>query len=104
MDVSRETYIESKHEGGITGLVLDNNDSRYLLASSSDSSFAAYDTTLSCSSEDAPQCLFRVDRGSRDGHAFAVTTAIWYPVDTGLLVTGSADNTVKASDSCLEIC
>ena len=95
LDISKETYIESKHEGGLSGLCLDHNESRYLLASASDSSFAAYDTTVSCSPDEGSQCLFKVDRNSPDGHAYAVTSAIWYPVDTGLLVTGSADNTVK---------
>ena len=97
LDVSKGTYIESRHEGGLTSLTLDNNESRYLLASASDSSFAAYDTSISSleTSEEDPQCLFKIDRNSPDGHAFAVSSAIWYPVDTGLLVTGSADNTVK---------
>lgn len=39
--------------------------------------------------------VFKVDRG-RVGHAFTVSSVVWYAIDTGLFVSGSFDKTVKA--------
>ena len=39
--------------------------------------------------------VFKVDRG-RVGHAFTVSSVVWYAIDTGLFVTASFDKTVKA--------
>lgn len=41
------------------------------------------------------RAAFRLDRGSPDAHKYSVTCAAWYPIDTGLFVTGSFDQEVK---------
>lgn len=53
--------------------------------------------TEGCSEHKA---LFKVDRSNPDCHKFSVTTAVWYPVDTGMFVTGSFDHEVKVN--CLQ--
>ena len=84
------------HEGGLTWLALDNVESRYLLASAADGSVAAYDTPyLSSASRPQKQLLFKLGRNSPGGHRFTVAGVTWYPIDTGLFVTGSFDQSVK---------
>lgn len=45
------------------------------------------------------ESLFVIDKQHERGHKFAVSSAIWYPVDTGLFVTGSFDHYVKVWDT-----
>ena len=37
----------------------------------------------------------QVSRGAAGAHTFTVSTALWYPVDTGLFVTASLDQRVQ---------
>ncbi|CAL8467874.1 g7412 [Coccomyxa elongata] len=111
LQVSAEKGIESSHKGGLNSLELDSIDHRYLLGAASDASVAAYDVqegtpqvvgrqsqhiTEGCSEHKA---LFTVDRSNPDCHKFSVTSAVWYPVDTGMFVTGSFDQEVKIWDT-----
>ncbi|CAN8291204.1 unnamed protein product [Cochlearia groenlandica] len=43
--------------------------------------------------------IFTVDKQHENGHKYAVSSAIWYPIDTGLFVTGSYDHYVKVWDT-----
>ncbi len=43
------------------------------------------------------KAIFSVGKGARGAHKYSVSGVLWYPVDTGLFVTGSFDNDVKAS-------
>lgn len=43
--------------------------------------------------------LLRVPRSHPGAHRYQVTCATWYPVDSGLFVSGSADNDVKVWDT-----
>ena len=46
----------------------------------------------------APQthkAVFSIAKGRRGAHKFGVSGVFWYPVDTGLFVTGSFDHDVK---------
>lgn len=74
---------------------LELTEYRYLLGAATDSSFAIYDTAHASNFQDSPCCVCKVDRTSRHGHKFSVSCAIWYPVDSGLFVTGSYDRDVK---------
>lgn len=41
----------------------------------------------------------RIERRSPQSHRFLVSCVAWYPVDTGLFVTGSFDQEVKLWDT-----
>lgn len=43
--------------------------------------------------------VFVVDKQHRQGHKYAVSSAVWYPIDTGLFITGSYDHYVKVWDT-----
>ena len=43
------------------------------------------------------KAIFSVGKGARGAHKYSVSGVLWYPVDTGLFVTGSFDHDVKAS-------
>lgn len=43
--------------------------------------------------------LFTIKRSHPAAHRYQVTSLVWYPVDTGLFVTGSADQDVKVWDT-----
>ena len=38
---------------------------------------------------------FKLDRSNPDSHKYSVTAACWYPIDTGMFVTGSFDQEIK---------
>ena len=87
--------------GGLTWLDIDASESRYLLASTVDSSVVLYDSIRPSSQAtdiDQQHCaLGKVDKNSPGGHKFCVSCVAWYPVDTGLFVTGAYDNSIKVS-------
>ena len=39
----------------------------------------------------------KIDRNSPEGHKYSVSCVSWYPVDSGLFISGSYDNTIKVS-------
>jgi DNA excision repair protein ERCC-8 len=41
--------------------------------------------------------VFKVERRSPEAHRYSVSCVAWYPVDTGLFVTGSFDQDVKVA-------
>ncbi|KAI9201337.1 hypothetical protein LWI28_021791 [Acer negundo] len=40
-----------------------------------------------------------VDKQHEQGHKYTVSSAIWYPIDTGLFITGSHDHYVRVWDT-----
>lgn len=79
-------------------------EQRYLLSCASDASVAVYDVQRATGHEGdgliaKHKPLFVVDKRHEQGHKYAVSTAIWYPVDTGLFVTGSYDHRVNVWDT-----
>ena len=49
------------------------------------------------------KALFSIAKGARGAHKYSVSGVFWYPVDTGLFVTGSFDHDVKVCNgvTCL---
>lgn len=90
--------VESVHNGGLTWLSLDTVEQRYLLGSATDGSVAAYDTVAPKDPKGRKRCLFSVDRRLPGAHKYSVSGVTWYPVDTGVFVTGSQDHDVKVSN------
>ena len=79
-------------------------EGRYLLSGASDGSAALFDIQHATEYEGGGMVakhnsLFVVDKQHENGHKFAVSSAIWYPVDTGLFITGSFDHCVKVWDT-----
>ncbi|KAK8465391.1 hypothetical protein PHAVU_009G071700 [Phaseolus vulgaris] len=106
LQLANHKDIVSPHKGAINSLQIDSTEGRYLLSAASDASVAVYDVQRSASaaSEAAAafskhRCLFVVDKQHRQAHKYAVSTAIWYPIDTGLFVTGSYDHHINVWDT-----
>ncbi|XP_020088188.1 DNA excision repair protein ERCC-8-like isoform X4 [Ananas comosus] len=82
---------------------VDLTEGRYLLSGASDGSAAVYDIQHTTDYDGGliakHKNLFVVDKQHNHGHKFAISTAIWYPIDTGLFITGSFDHHVKVWDT-----
>lgn len=79
-------------------------EGRYLLSGASDAATAVYDIQRATEYKGGGlvayhKSLFTVDKNHDHGHKFAVSSAIWYPVDTGLFVTASVDTYIKVWDT-----
>ncbi|KAF5179693.1 Wd repeat-containing protein atcsa-1 [Thalictrum thalictroides] len=104
LELSNYKEILSAHKGAINSLQVDLTDGRYLLAGASDGSAAVYDVQCAASYEGnglvaKHEKIFVVDKQHEQGHKYAISSAIWYPIDTGLFVTGSYDHYVNVWDT-----
>lgn len=94
----------SAHNSGINSLQIDCTEARYLLAGAADGSVGVYDTQQPTFMDSAikvakHEALFTVDKSVPQGHIYSVTCVQWYPVDTGLFVTGSFDKKINLWDT-----
>nr|GEW94751.1 DNA excision repair protein ERCC-8-like [Tanacetum cinerariifolium] len=85
-------------------LEVDLTEGRYLISGASDASLAVYDTQRATEYEGGGliakhKPILLVDKQHQNGHKYAISTAIWYPVDTGLFVTGSYDHHINVWDT-----
>lgn len=83
---------------------VDLTEGRYLLAGASDGSAAVYDIQHSTDYEGGGRIakhrsLLVVDKQHAHGHKFSISSVVWYPVDTGLFITGSFDHRIKVWDT-----
>ncbi|KAM7266480.1 hypothetical protein ACFE04_004377 [Oxalis oulophora] len=108
LQLSNYKEIISPHKGSINSLQLDSTESRYLLSAASDASISIFDVqqhypSSSSSSSDIHKhsSLVTIDKQQHqhDAHKFSVSSAIWYPVDTGLFVSASYDHFLKLWDT-----
>lgn len=104
LELSNRKEIVSPHKGAINSIQVDLIEGRYLLSGSSDGSVALFDVQQASDYEGGGmvakhRSLFVVDKQHEHGHKFAVSSAIWYPIDTGLFITGSFDHDVKVWDT-----
>ena len=78
-------------------------EGRYLLSGASDGSAAVFDVWNATEYEAGfiakHRNILLVDKQHQNGHRFAVSAAVWYPVDTGFFVTASFDQYVKVWDT-----
>lgn len=75
-----------------------------MLSAASDASVAIYDVQCATDFEGGGlvakhRPLVVIDKQHRDGHKYAISSAIWYPVDTGLFITGSYDHHINVWDT-----
>lgn len=104
LQLSNYKEIVSVHRGAINSLQVDLTDGRYLLSGASDGSAAVYDVQCAARYEGGGlvakhESIFVVDKQHEQGHRYAVSSAIWYPIDTGLFITGSYDHFVNVWDT-----
>lgn len=86
------------------GWQIDPAESRYLLAGAANGSVGAYDTQQGTSFDPVlniskHEALFTVDKSIPQGHRFSVSSVQWYPIDTGLFITGSFDKNINLWDT-----
>ncbi|XP_039125945.1 WD repeat-containing protein ATCSA-1-like [Dioscorea cayenensis subsp. rotundata] len=104
LELSQRKEIVSPHHGAVNSLQVDLIEGRYLLSGASDASAAAFDVQHATDREGngliaKHKSLFVVDKQLEFGHKYAISSVLWYPVDTGLFVTGSLDHHVKVWDT-----
>lgn len=99
LDVLGQSYhMDTPHHGAIMDLDLDRQSKEYVLACSLDGVLAIYGEKGGGA---VPQLdvLCSLTRESPGNHAYGIHAVSWYPIDTGMFVTGSKDATVKIWDS-----
>lgn len=74
------------------------------MAGASDASAAVYDVQRATEYEGGSlvakhKSIFVVDKQHEHGHKYAISSAIWYPIDTGLFITGSYDHYINVWDT-----
>ncbi|CAI0464585.1 unnamed protein product [Linum tenue] len=104
LQLSNHKDIVSPHRGSVNSLQVDLTEGRYLLAGAADASTAVFDVQRATEYEGGGAIakhrhVFAIDKQHRAAHKFAVSTAIWYPIDTGLFITGSYDHYIKVWDT-----
>lgn len=104
LQISNRKDIVSSHRGAVNSLQVDLTEGRYLLAAASDASAAIYDVQRATEYEGAGRIakhksILSIDKQHENGHKYAISSAIWYPIDTGLFITGSYDHNIKVWDT-----
>ncbi|KAL7606774.1 hypothetical protein Lser_V15G19089 [Lactuca serriola] len=104
LQLSNHKEIVSPHRGAINSLQVDLTEGRYLLSGASDASLSVYDIQHTTDYEGGGliakhKPILHVDKQHQNGHKYAISTAIWYPIDTGLFVTGSFDHHINVWDT-----
>lgn len=46
---------------------------------------------------------FKLDRSNAESHKYTITSVCWYPIDTGMFVTGSFDQEIKVGALALHV-
>lgn len=103
LQLSNHKEIISPHRGSINSLQVDLTEGRYLLSGGADASVAVYDvqraTEYVGGTVAKHKSILVLDKQHEHGHKYAVSSAIWYPVDTGLFITGSYDHYISVWDT-----
>ncbi|KAG8390963.1 hypothetical protein BUALT_Bualt01G0138100 [Buddleja alternifolia] len=104
IQLSNYKEIVSSHRGSVNSLQVDLTEGRYLLAGASDATVAVYDVQRATDYEGGGliakhKSLFVINKQHEHGHKYAISSAIWYPIDTGLFITGSYDHHINVWDT-----
>ncbi|KAG2448967.1 hypothetical protein HYH02_005721 [Chlamydomonas schloesseri] len=100
--LSSSRVFAKAFNGGVTCMDLDKVEDRFLLSGGADTTLALFDTHTGSSDQTVATMkpLFSLRRqNSPHAHKFMVSAVAWYPVDTGLFVTGSHDCFAKVWDT-----
>ncbi|KAL9238062.1 hypothetical protein vseg_012538 [Gypsophila vaccaria] len=104
LQLSNFKEFVSPHRGAVNSLQVDLTEGRYLLSAASDASAAVFDvqrpSDFGCGGLLARhKCIFHIDKQHEQGHKYSISSACWYPIDTGLFITGSYDHHINAWDT-----
>lgn len=78
---------------------VDLTEGRYLLSGASDGCAAVFDTQQATNYEGGGLIAKHHSLFHLNAHKFGISSAIWYPIDTGLFITASLDHYVKLWDT-----
>lgn len=98
LDFSQRKLVATQHEGAVVQLSLDPVEHRYLLAGAADATAAVYDicaTQIEATGTESCAPVLKIARNNSHCHKYSITSVAWYPIDSGLFITGSLDNEVK---------
>lgn len=75
-----------------------------MIAGASDATVAVYDVQRATDYVEGCQIekhnsIFVINKQHEHGHKYAISSATWYPVDTGLFITGSYDHHINVWDT-----
>ncbi|KAL3812318.1 hypothetical protein ACJIZ3_013586 [Penstemon smallii] len=104
IQLSNSKEIISSHRASINSLQVDLTEGRYLLAGASDATVAVYDVQRASDYEGGGliakhKSVLLINKQHEHGHKYPVSSAIWYPIDTGLFITGSYDHHINVWDT-----
>lgn len=104
IQLSNHKEIVSSHRGSINSLQVDLTEGRYLIAGASDATVAVYDVQRATDYVEGGQIekhksIVVINKQHEHGHKYAISSAMWYPVDTGLFITGSYDHHINVWDT-----
>ncbi|CAA3025702.1 DNA excision repair ERCC-8 [Olea europaea subsp. europaea] len=104
IQLSNHKEIISSHRGSVNSLQVDLTEGRYLIAGASDATVAVYDVQRATDYVEGCQIekhnsIFVINKQHEHGHKYAISSATWYPVDTGLFITGSYDHHINVWDT-----
>jgi DNA excision repair protein ERCC-8 len=98
--VSQSKNVDSNHTGPINCLDLDQIEHRYLLSGGGDNKVSIFDVSEKLNSQ--PRGFHAVPLTPEkwgQGHTASVSCVAWYPVDTGIFLSGCDQGIVKVWDT-----
>eukprot|EP00112_Aurelia_sp_Birch-Aquarium-sp1_P011298 Seg2376.3 transcript_id=Seg2376.3/GoldUCD/mRNA.D3Y31 product="DNA excision repair protein ERCC-8" protein_id=Seg2376.3/GoldUCD/D3Y31 len=100
IQLSHDRNMEAVFASGVNSLDVEKQENRYLIAGSSQSKIAIYDTAIAEEGEKKIcKTIATIDRSGDGAHKFSIEAVQWYPRDNGMFVTSSLDKSVKVWDS-----
>lgn len=98
--LSQKGEFQQSHTSGVNSLDIDPVDGRYLLSCSSNSKIFIHDTATAYYSKNFKcEAVTAIDKNAKGNHQHSIETIQWYPQDTGMFLTSSADKTLKVWDT-----
>ena len=98
--LSQHGNIDQIHKSGVNCIDIDPVEGKYLLSSSSHGKIGIHDIEC-CSFKNKFHCnsIMEADRNHMGNHRQSIETIQWYPHDSGMFVSSSADKTVRVWDT-----
>ncbi|EFJ33611.1 hypothetical protein SELMODRAFT_266832 [Selaginella moellendorffii] len=98
LELCKTKDVISSGRGAVNSLQIDPVEARYMLAGNGNGSISVYDISQPTTVEHYSQkheALFSMDKA----HRYCVSSVRWYPVDTGIFISGSFDKHINVWDA-----